>query len=265
MVGSGPSIRRPVRPACFGSGREGTRRSRSRRSPVAEPALHRAILVAVALAVPPFLIGTALLVLVHPWTADAAYALPGFPNPSIDLGDDERSRLAAAATGAIQPWRGGGVEAMRGERLDDGRPAFTEAEMRHFGDVREVVVLFLAAWAAGLAVITAAAGLVRDHSVVRRGLVAGAWLTIGAFAVPAILMLVSFRTFFEGFHAIFFEGDTWRLPTQGTARSLYPDAFWALMGGAMAVLVLVQAAAIVAVLRRLARRGGGDATAQLAA
>ncbi len=220
--------------------------------------LHRAIVVAVALAVPPVLVGTGLLVLLHPWTADAAYALPGFPKPRIDLSDQERARLAAAGMGASQPWKAGGIEAMRAERLEDGRPAFTDEEMRHFEDVRDVVALFLVAWAAGLAVIGAAAGLVRDRSVVRRGLIVGAWLAIGAFAAACLLMLVSFPTFFEGFHAIFFEGDTWRLPTNGTARSLYPDAFWALMGGAMAVLVLAQAGAMVALLRRLARRGDSD-------
>lgn len=224
-------------------------------------ARHRAILVAVVLAVPPFLTGNALLVLAHPWTAQAAYGLPGFPESRLELDSHERSRLAAVATRAIQPWRAGGIEAMGAARLDVGRPAFVEAEIRHFEDVRELVSLFLAAWAAGLAVITAAAGLVRDRSLVPRGLRAGGWLTVAAFAASTVLMLVGFETFFEGFHAVFFEGDSWRLPDLGTARSLYPDILWLLMGAAMAALVLAQAAAMLAALRGRARRARPDSEA----
>lgn len=225
--------------------------------------LRRAVVVAVALAVTPFLIGNALLLLAHPWTADVAYALPGFPDPRIDLAEDERSRLAAVGVRAIQPWSADGIEAMRQARLDDGRRAFVAAELRHFEDVRDVVVLFLAAWAGAVVVIAAAAGLLRDdRSVARRGLWAGAWLALGAFALLSVFMLVGFGAFFEAFHAIFFEGDTWRLPTLGTALSLYPDAFWALMGGAMAVIVLAQAAAILFALRPRVRREDAEATAR---
>ena len=228
------------------------------------PAVHllrRAALVAIALAVPPFLIGNALLVLAHPWTADAAYALPGFPDPRIDLGEGERSRLAAVGVRAIQPWRAGGIEAMAQTRLDDGRRAFIAAERRHFEDVRNLVALFLSAWAAAVLVILAAAGLGRDRSVLRGGLRAGLYLALGAFVLTSFLMVVGFSAFFEGIHAILFEGDTWRLPKRGTARSLYPDAFWRLMGGAMAALVLAQVAAIVAVMGPQMRRGDGDAAA----
>ncbi len=211
--------------------------------------------VAVAVAVAPVLIGTALLVVLHPWTADAAYALPWFPEPRVDLADDERSRLARVGTHAIQPWRADGIEAMRGARLDDGRRAFDGEEIAHFEDVRRVVVLFLAAWAAGVSVIAAAATLARDRSLMLRGLGAGGRLTLGLVAGTSLLMLVSFQAFFEGFHGIFFEGETWRLPEDGTARSLYPDAFWAHVGGAIVVLVLAQAVALLVALRRRARRG----------
>jgi uncharacterized protein DUF1461 len=225
----------------------------------------RAILAAVALAVAPVLIGTALLVVVHPWTADAAYALPWFPEPRVDRGGDERTRLAHVGTHAIQPWRSDGIDAMRKTRLDDGRRAFIEEEIAHFEDVRRVVVVLLAAWVAGLVLIGAVAARVRDRSLVRRGLGAGARLTLALVAATSLLMLVSFQAFFEGFHWIFFEGDTWRLPERGTARSLYPDAFWAHVGGAMALLVLAQAVALLAALRPRARSRDQDAIAHPAA
>jgi len=213
----------------------------------------RAIVIAVALAVGPALIGSALLVVAHPWAADAAYALPGFPEPRIALGDDERSRLAAVGTRAIQPWRSDGIEAMRAATREDGRPAFVRDELEHFEDVRTVVLAFLVAGAAGLALIAVAAVLARDRSLVRRGLIAGTRLTVAVFVATGALMLIGFDAFFDAFHSLFFEGETWKLPNLGTVRSLYPDALWALMGGAMVVLVLAQVAAVVVVLRRSGR------------
>jgi len=142
---------------------------------------------------------------------------------------------------------------MRAARRDDGQRAFVGKELEHFEDVRRVMLVFLVAAAAGLAVIAVAVGLVRDRSVVRRGLIAGIRLTVAVFAAVGALMLVGFDAFFDGFHALFFEADTWQLPRLGTARSLYPDALWALMGGAIVALVLAQAAAIVIVLRRSGR------------
>jgi len=210
----------------------------------------RALVVAVALAVGPVLTGSALLVLAHPWAVEAAYALPGFPEPRIALGDGERSRLAAVGTHAVQPWRPGAVEAMRTARREDGRPAFAREELEHFEDVRTVVLAFLLAGAAALAIIALAAALARDRSILRRGLIAGSRLTVAGFAVLGALMLVGFDAFFDAFHALFFEAGTWQLPSLGTARSLYPDALWALMGGAMVALVLAQSAAIVVALRR---------------
>jgi uncharacterized membrane protein len=39
-------------------------------------------------------------------------------------------------------------------------------------------------------------------------------------------MLVAWEWFFESFHRIFFEGDTWRFPSSDTLIRLYPDEFW---------------------------------------
>lgn len=213
----------------------------------------RAIVAAVALAVVPALIASSLLVLAHPWATDAAYAQPGFPEPRISIGDGERSRLAAIGTRAIQPWRSDGIETMRAARRDDGSLAFVREELDHFADVRTVVLAFLIAGAAGLAVIALAAGLVRDRALVRRGLTVGARLTVAIFALTGALMLIGFEAFFEDFHRLFFKAESWRLPTYGTVRSLYPDALWGLMGGAMVVLVLGQVAAITVALRRSGR------------
>ena len=226
------------------------RRQRSGPVPLTTAILQRAVVLAVALAVGPALIATALLVLAHPRTIDAAYALPGFPEPRIAIAADERSRLGAIGARAIQPWQDDAVQRMRAATHDDGRRAFDRKALAHFEDVRAFMLLFLLAGGTGVAVIALAAALVGERSVVRRGLSAGTRLTVALFAVIGLLMLLGFGAFFDAFHELFFEGDTWKLPPLGTVRSLYPDALWQIVGGAFVALVLAQAAAIEVALRR---------------
>lgn len=225
--------------------------------------MRRTVLISVAIAVLPLLVGTALLVLVHPWTAEVAYRLPGFPEPRIEMSDDERVRLARVGIHAVQPWRTAGIDRMREARRDDGLRAFVEKEIEHFEDVRRIVALSLGAGLVAVVALAVAAALVRDRLVFRRGLLAGAWVTLASFAALALLMLVGFGAFFDTFHAVFFEGESWRLPNRGTVRSLYPDEYWTLVGGTMATLVLAQAAAMVALLRRRTRRGRGRPATRL--
>lgn len=213
----------------------------------------RVAIVLGAFAVPPVAVAAALLVLAHPWAVDVSYALPGFPEPRIEIADDERSRLAAVGVRAIQPWRPEGIEAMTEAQRDSGETAFVAEELRHFEDVRDLVGIFLVLGAVGLLLIALAAAVPMVRPLLVPGLRAGALTTLGAFAVLSLLMLVGFGTFFDGFHEVFFEGDSWRLPPEGTVRSLFPDEFWAMMGAAMAVLALAQAVVILLIARSRSR------------
>lgn len=205
----------------------------------------------IVIAVPVILIGNALWLLINPWVVEAQYALPGFPDPQ-GLSDGERTDLAITGIRSIRPG-GDGVELLREARLPTGDPAFVQREISHMEDVRALVAGFLRAWAVAVAVAIAAAIALRrlgPPGSVGPPLVAGALLTVGAMALAGLIMLVSFEFFFDGFHGVFFEGDSWRFNETYTLRALYPDAFWGVAGGAMAALVLLQAAALIAVVRR---------------
>ncbi len=65
-------------------------------------------------------------------------------------------------------------------------------------------------------------------------------------ALVGLIMLINFEFFFDGFHGVFFEGDSWRFNSSYLLRQLYPDFFWGVAGGAMAALVTLQAVALVA-------------------
>jgi integral membrane protein (TIGR01906 family) len=210
-------------------------------------ALSGSLSAAIALSVPVVLVGNALwLLLVGPWIVDVAYAVPGFPDDHGGLDNGQRTELASTGVASVRPL-GDGVDLLREAELPTGQAAFGAAEIRHMADVRTLVAGFLAAWAGGLAVgLATAFRLYRraGSDAVKRALRLGAFATLGAMAAIALFALLAFDAFFEGFHGVFFEGDSWRFEDTATLRRLYPDAFWALAIGAMALLVAAQAGAL---------------------
>lgn len=208
------------------------------------------------MALPAILLGNALWVAAGPWLPEAEYGLPGFPAPYIELSGSEREELADAGIRSIRPG-GEGIAELREATLPGGEPAFRQREIVHMEDVRGVVGAFLAAWAAGMLVVGAgglALARIGPPGAFGRALLAGSALSVAAMAAAGLVMLVSFEAFFESFHGLFFEGDSWRFSETYTLRSLYPDEFWTVAGALVAVLVAGQAALVVLAVRGL---GGG--------
>jgi integral membrane protein (TIGR01906 family) len=206
-------------------------------------------------AVPAILVGNTLWAVNNPWFVHAQYAIPGFPDDSHDLSDRERTDLAVTGIRSIRPGSDG-VELLRDARLPSGEQAFEEREIQHMEDVRGVVAGFLTAWGIALVLAVAAAlGLRRlgAPGSVGRALVAGAFLTIAAMASAALILLVNFEFFFDGFHGAFFEGESWRFNGSYTLRQLYPDFFWSVAAGTMVALVVLQAVALFAGFRQPGR------------
>lgn len=210
-------------------------------------------------AIPLILIGNALWLLINPWFVEAQYALPGFPEPALALSDEDRTDLAITGMRSIRPG-GEGVELLREARLPSGDPAFEQREITHMQDVRSLIAGFLWAWGVALLAALAAVLALRrwgDPGRAGRALLGGALLTVGAMALAGLVMLVDFELLFDGFHGVFFEGDSWRFNETFLLRSLYPDAFWGVAGGVMAALVLAQAGGLILFARRRGHRRPG--------
>jgi integral membrane protein (TIGR01906 family) len=210
-----------------------------------------ALSVLVVAAVPAVLIGNTLWLLMGSWLVDAEYALPGFPADAEGLDAGERKQLADTGIEAIRPF-GGGVELLRAARLPDAEPAFSEREISHMQDVRDLVAGVLSVWAIALALAVAALLALRgrgEPGAAAGALVRGGWLTLGAMALIGVVMLIDFEFFFDGFHGVFFEGDSWRFNDAYTLRRIYPDFFWGAAGGTMAALIAAQAGALILCLR----------------
>lgn len=205
-------------------------------------------------AMPVVLAGNSLLLLLVPWLADLQYALPGFPDDPLGL--DPSQRLALAHDGIRSVWpTGPGTELLTRARLPWGEPAFDPDEIAHMDDVRAVVRGALVLWLAALIVFAASCGalysrlgLASVQEVFRRGAAA----TVVAVAVVGIFALVSFDTFFRGFHDLLFEPGSWEFPSGSTLISLYPTRFWVTATALLVILTFVQAA----LARFLPRRPG---------
>lgn len=209
-----------------------------------------ALSVLLAVAVPVVVLGNSLWILVNPWLVHAEYAIPGFPETAV-LSDSDRTDLALAGIESVRPG-GEGVEPLREERTSGGDPVFEPREVTHMQDVRDLLGDFLIAWVVALVISALAAiGLRRggEPGAVGRALGAGALGTLIVTGIVALAMAVDFEVFFDGFHDVFFEGDSWRFNETYVLRALYPDFFWGVAGAILAALVLVQALALALVTR----------------
>ncbi|MGK2932520.1 MAG: DUF1461 domain-containing protein [Solirubrobacterales bacterium] len=207
----------------------------------AENPLGRTAGVALAAAVPLVILGNSMVLLLTPWTGDILYALPGFPADPLGLAGSDRSDLAETGIRSIWPV-GEGTALLDEARLPDGSGAFEPKETRHMEDVRDLVRSAVFLWLGALVIATAALVALRrlDQDRIRRGLGLGARITLGLMIVIAVIMAIAFEFFFDGLHTIFFEGDSWQFDDYFTLRRIYPDEFWAIAGGFLALLALAQ-------------------------
>lgn len=215
-----------------------------------------AIVVAlIALTVPSLFVVNAVRVLANDWFV--RYELDRFPPDRHGFTGPERVDLALTGLRSIEPGSEGIVLLDRAA-LPDGSQAFTDRELRHMADVRRLLGRALDAQLALLALVAAAAFALsrsmRWRSVIPRGLLIGSLGTLGILVVAVPVVVFGFDRLFEGFHGVFFAGDTWRFSAEDTLLRLYPEVFWQHAARLAAVLVVVQAIPVVLVSRGWLRR-----------
>lgn len=219
--------------------------------------IRAAATVAVAALVFPLLVTTSLRIVLNDWIVHVEYAVGRVPDDRYGLTRDERTSLALTGLDAITPGSAG-TRLLVAARLPDGEPAFTEPEIVHMQDVRDLVGALLAFQLWG-AVALAAAALVlalrpATRAIVPRGLRYGVLASLPVAAVVGAVMLVAWESFFTRFHELFFEGDTWRFPSTDTLIRLYPDEFWMGVAAWIAGLTVALALAVFALATAWLRR-----------
>lgn len=215
----------------------------------------------VSLIIPFLLILLGVRLLLNPAILPFEYAMPGFPDDTYGFSLQDRLKWGTYAIDYLL--NNAGTQYLSDLRFGDGSPVFNAREVSHMLDVKIVVqgalwtlVLLLVALS-GLGVWAWRGGWMDDF---RRSVSRGGWWAfwgvIGPAALAGVVFLIGgaqgfyilFWNIFSGFHAIFFEGDSWLFLYSDTLIRLFPIRFWqdmflyvflftALGGGALGWLV----------------------------
>ncbi len=192
----------------------------------------------VALALPLVLLLGNTQLLMHPRFVHYEYGKESFPaDTAIPLGGyalskAERTALAEAALQSIVGPQG--MRALEEARFQKtGQAAFNAREIRHMHDVRWLFQRArVAFWVALLGLVGGVALLIwregrgAGRRTVTRPLLVSVVGTLSVAAALGLYILLSFDSFFTGFHHAFFEGDTWRFYQDDTLIRLFPTDFW---------------------------------------
>jgi integral membrane protein (TIGR01906 family) len=182
----------------------------------------------ISLSVPVVLTAAVIRLLLSPLFINIEYRLPHFPEDRYGFSTEERLYYGDLTRRYLVS--GEDIDVLRQLTFESGDPLFLERELRHLVDVKVVLRgLFAAAWtASGILILTGAAAFYQREYLPGYLMSAarGGWLTAGLIAAVLTLSLISFNTFFTGFHQIFFEGDSWLFRFSDTLIRLFPLQFW---------------------------------------
>jgi integral membrane protein (TIGR01906 family) len=183
---------------------------------------------------PIVLLGFALRLLLSPLFLQIEYRMPAFPDDPYGFTREDRLRWAPFAVDYLVNRED--ISYLGDLRFDDGTPLYNERELSHMEDVKGVTQGALNAFylaLAGLALLGLWSKRGDQWSAFRSGLKRGGGIMVGLAGVIAVVVVVGmfvipdlFWKFFEGFHAIFFEGDSWLFLFSDTLIRLFPIRFW---------------------------------------
>lgn len=188
----------------------------------------------VTLLTPVVLLGLALRFLLTPLFPQVEYRMPGFP--ADDYGFTLQDRLHWSKFAVEYLVNDADISYLGNLQFEDGSPLFNERELSHMQDVKNVTRGALSAFYAA-ALVLAALGLWAWRGdwlpAYRQGLRRGGWLMVALAALIGVIVAAGmflspdlFWAFFSGFHALFFEGDSWLFLYSDTLIRLFPLRFW---------------------------------------
>lgn len=204
-----------------------------------KPPLGRSAQVVLAIIFPFLTLIAAVRLVATPGFLALAYGRPSFPADSF--GFDWPERLTFASYGVDYLNNFAGPEYLSGLRLGNGAALFSASEVQHMVDVKNLIGITYVAGAilAVLAIVLLTYLARRYAGGVRRGLFAGALVTLGLILGLGAAAIVGWQSFFTVFHQLFFADGTWTFSVSDTLIRLYPEQFWIDSAIAVAALVLI--------------------------
>ncbi|MDW8226680.1 MAG: TIGR01906 family membrane protein [Anaerolineales bacterium] len=168
-----------------------------------------------------------LRVVASPLFLEIEYRRPGFPPDPYGFTVEERLRYSNLCLQYLTS--PSDISLLAEQTFENGRPLFNARELRHMRDVKAVFVPVVNL-GFGLTLVLFGLLLVAQRRPWRMdfimGIRRGGWLTFGLIVVLGLFSALSFWTFFEKFHSLFFEAETWIFPYSDTLIRLYPLRFW---------------------------------------
>ncbi len=173
------------------------------------------------------------------------YHLPGFPEDSYGMTQQQRLEYAPLALDYLLNDQG--ISFLGDQHFPDGTPLYNERELGHMDDVKALTQIFLRVWlllTALLVAIAAVAWRFEWWDEFRGWLARGGRLTVFLILILLAFTLLSFDALFVEFHSIFFQGDSWLFLYSDTLIRLFPIRFWQDVFIAIAAFSLLGGAAL---------------------
>jgi len=189
--------------------------------------INKILIVILAIFIPFVILMGGVRLIMNPAFAEIEYDRAGFPPDPYGMETPERKQWAGYSIRYLtnnEP-----IDYLSNLQNFKGQKIFTESELSHMADVKEVVQRALLTWyiILGLSVAMLVWFLVMGQwSAMRKAFQAGGWVTFGLISALLIFLVVSFDTLFARFHQLFFAEGTWLFDESSTLIRLFPFVFW---------------------------------------
>lgn len=189
--------------------------------------INKILVVLLALFIPFIILMGGVRLIMSPAFAKFEYDRAGFPLDPYGMETQERKQWAGYSIRYLtnsEP-----IDYLGNLQTFQGQKIFTESELSHMFDVKEVVQGALIAWYILIGLSVAILGwflIMGQWSSMRHAFQAGGWVTLSLIGALLIFLLVSFDTLFTRFHQLFFADGTWLFDESSTLIRLFPFVFW---------------------------------------
>jgi integral membrane protein (TIGR01906 family) len=218
--------------------------------------LIRTLRAIVILTLPPVLVLSSVRLVMTELFLQIEYHRPGFPADRFGFTRDDRLHYAPYAVRYLH--NEADISYLGQLTFPNGQPLFNTRELQHMEDVKEVTRAAFRTLATLVTILIISTVLLARRRNTRRwawlALSDGALLTIFIVIGLLVLALVGWQFFFDNFHALFFEGDTWIFSTSDTLIRLFPQQFWFDAALSVGVLSLLGSLVILFCAHALERR-----------
>ena len=213
--------------------------------------INKILVVILALFIPFIILMGGVRLIMRPAYAEFEYDRAGFPLDPYGMETHERKQWAGYSIRYLtnsEP-----IEYLGNLQNFQGQKIFTESELSHMLDVKEVVQNALLAWYIIIGLSVAIFGwflIMGQWSSLRKAVQAGGWVTLGLIGALIIFLLVSFNTLFDRFHRLFFADGTWLFYESSTLIRLFPLVFWRDAFALVLIFTLLVAILLVVITRK---------------